>query len=57
MLYYTVKDVMEMLGVSRNTAYKIAALDDVPSIRIGRSIRIERDGFDKWRKRAKEILM
>lgn len=55
MLYYTVKDIAEMLGVSKNTAYKIAAMDDVPSMRIGKSIRIDKEGFDNWRKCAVKI--
>lgn len=49
MEYYTIKDVMDMLGVSKGTAYKIAELDGVPTIRIGRIIRIEKKGFDRWR--------
>ena len=50
MEYYTIDDVMNILGVGRNTAYKIARLEDVPTLRIGRTIRIEKEGFDKWRR-------
>lgn len=52
MEYYTVQDVMNMLGVGRTTAYKIANMTGVPTMRLGRSIRIEKSGFDKWRNRA-----
>lgn len=48
--YYTVDDIARIFGVSKATAYKIASLKDVPSIRIGRSIRIDREGFDQWRR-------
>lgn len=52
MEYYTIKDIMDILGVSRNTAYKIANIDGMPTLRLGRTIRIEKEGFDKWRRDA-----
>jgi hypothetical protein len=51
MEYYTIKDIMSILGVCRNTAYKIADMDDVPTLRIGNMIRIDKNGFDEWCRR------
>jgi len=47
-LAYTVADIQQMLNISRSTAYKL--IDDPPFhiIRIGKSIRIPKEAFDKW---------
>ncbi len=50
MEFYTIKDIMNILRVSRNTAYKIVNTENVPVLRIGSSIRIEKSGFDEWLK-------
>lgn len=52
MEYYTINDVAHILGVGKNTAYKIANMDGIPTLRIGRVIRIEKEGFDRWRRNA-----
>ena len=45
---YTVKDVQEILKISRTAAYKLINSNQFPVIRIGRSVRIPIDGFNRW---------
>ena len=45
---YTVKDLMELLKVGRNTAYKIVQDADFPVLHAGKNIRIPKKGFDEW---------
>ena len=47
----TVKEIKEALQVSQDMAYKIVNTDGFPSIKIGRTIRIPKDEFDKWVKK------
>lgn len=42
-LYMTVEEVAELLRVSRSAAYEYVRRGDIPSIRIGRFIRVPRD--------------
>lgn len=46
--FLTVKDIMEILGVSSPAAYKIVNSADFPKIKIGRAIRIPPDAFQRW---------
>ncbi len=47
--YLTIKDIMDVLDVSKNTAYKIAELPNFPAVRLGgKCIRIESDKFYEW---------
>lgn len=45
---YTVKDVQDILQISRNTAYKLVTSGAFPVLRIGRNYRIPAEGFDAW---------
>ena len=46
----TVEEAAKVLRISRNHAYGLVAQDKLPSIRLGRRIRIPRDLFDNWMK-------
>ena len=46
--FLTVKDIMEILGVSSHAAYKIVNSADFPKIKVGRAIRIPPDAFQRW---------
>lgn len=46
--FLTVKDIMEILGVSSPAAYKIVNSADFPKIKVGRAIRIPPDAFQRW---------
>ena len=45
------KEIKEALQVSQDMAYKIVNTDGFPSIKIGRTIRVPEDEFDKWVKK------
>ena len=46
---YTVKEVAAILGVSDRHAYNYCnATKEFDVIKIGNSIRIKKDSFDKW---------
>lgn len=47
---YMVKDVAEILGISLNTAYEFIKENNFRVVRIGTSIRIAKESFDKWLK-------
>lgn len=44
----TVSDIQKILRIGRCTAYEIVNTPGFPAKRIGRSIRIPREGFEKW---------
>ena len=41
-------DLCDELGISPPTAYALVNREDFPKIRIGRRIRIPREGFERW---------
>lgn len=45
---YSVEEAAKLLGVGRNTAYNAANSGDLPSIRIGRSIKIPKAALTKF---------
>ena len=45
---YRVYEIMEILEVSKNTAYKMAHSGAFEIRRVGRSIRIPKASFDEW---------
>lgn len=47
---YRVKDIMERLGVSHNTAYELVHRE-IPHIRVGRSIRVTDEALDEYIRR------
>lgn len=53
-----VMEACDYLGVSRPTLYKLCERADFPVIRIGRAIRISRDGLERWleRNEGKQVL-
>ena len=49
--FLTVKDIQNILKISQDMAYKIVNTDGFPSIKIGRTIRIPEEEFEKWVKK------
>ena len=46
---YTVQQVADILGISRNHAYEyIGKIPEIRSVRIGATIRISKKSFDTW---------
>lgn len=48
MEFLTVKQMMQLLNISKTTAYKLINTDSFPAIRIGRSIRIDKKELQNW---------
>ena len=44
----TVKDVQEVLRVSKPNAYRIMALDAFPKMKIGKRVLVEKEAFKNW---------
>lgn len=45
---YTVQEIMKILGIGKNSAYQLVQENRCKSFRIGSSIRISKESFDKW---------
>ena len=45
---YTVEEIMEILRISRPTAYKLIQSKVFSSIKFKNTIRISKESFDKW---------
>lgn len=46
--YLKVPEVAGILRIARSRAYEMVAEGKIPSVRIGRSIRINRRELDRW---------
>lgn len=46
--FYSVVDVQKILGIGRNTAYKLVNSKDFPSLSVGNRIIIPVDRFQTW---------
>ena len=46
--FYSVDDIQRLLGIGRNTAYKLVADKDFPAIYVGNRIVIPADLFQTW---------
>ena len=44
---YTVQEIMKILGIGKNAAYQLVEQNKFKSVRIGSSIRISKESFDK----------
>ena len=44
--HYTVQDVAKLLQLHKRTVYDLCASGDIPSIRIGKAVRIPRVQFE-----------
>lgn len=43
-----VPEVAEVLRIARGRAYELVAEGEIPSIRIGRSVRVSRRELEQW---------
>jgi excisionase family DNA binding protein len=44
----TAAEVAQMLGVSKDYIYDACARDELPHVRLGRSIRFRRESIEQW---------
>lgn len=47
-LLFKPRTVAEMLDVAPATVYHLVASGELPSVRIGKAIRISKEAIDKW---------
>jgi len=45
---YEVKDIMRIMHISRNTAYKLLRQEGIPQMRIGGHYKIPAERFHQW---------
>ena len=45
---YEVKDIMRIMRISRNTAYKLLHEEGIPHMRIGGHYKIPAESFHQW---------
>jgi excisionase family DNA binding protein len=46
--YLKVPEVAEVLRIARSRAYELVGNGEIPSVRIGRSVRVSRRELEKW---------
>ena len=46
--FFTVKDIQQIMNLTRSTAYVLVNSQVFPVIRIGRVIRVSREAFELW---------
>ena len=46
--YLKVPEVAEVLRIARIRAYELVGSGEIPSIRIGRSVRVSRKELERW---------
>ena len=46
--YLKVPEVAEVLRIARSRAYELVAEGEIPSIKIGRSVRVSRKELERW---------
>lgn len=52
---YTVKDLQNILGVTRQTVYELLKSSEFRWVKIGSSYRISKKSFDEWLDQSTEI--
>ena len=50
-LLLTVPEVAKVLRIGRNLAYELVARGEIPSVRLGRVIRVPRSSLERWLER------
>lgn len=52
--YLKVPEVAEFLQIGRSRAYELVAEGDIPSVKIGRSVRVSRKELERWLERRRQ---
>jgi len=53
--YLKVPEVAEMLRIARNTVYQRVGEGEIPSVRIGRSVRVSRKELERWLEEQRQL--
>lgn len=48
-------EVAEMLQLSRSKAYRLMQQKEIPTVRMGRTVRVKRSDLEEYIKRSKEL--
>jgi excisionase family DNA binding protein len=46
--WLSLKDVQRLLGIGRTKTYELVTTGELPAVRIGRCIRVNRGELDEW---------
>ncbi len=46
--WLTLRQIQVFLGIGSTKAYELVATGEIPSVRIGRSIRVSRQELERW---------
>lgn len=46
--FFSIKELQNILGIGKNTAYKLTQIKGFPKIQIGNKIIIPKNQFNKW---------
>ena len=46
--WLSLKNVQQLLGIGRTKAYELVTMGELPAVRIGRCIRVNRGELDEW---------
>ncbi len=46
--WLSLKEVQHLLGIGRTKAYELVTIGELPAVRIGRCIRVNRRELDEW---------
>jgi excisionase family DNA binding protein len=53
--WLSLKDVQQLLGIGRTKTYELVGTGELPAVRIGRCIRINRRELDEWLHRQRYL--
>ena len=46
--WLSLKEVQQLLGIGRTKVYELVTTGELPAVRIGRCIRVNRQELDEW---------
>ncbi len=46
--YLKVPEIAEVLQIGRTKAYELVGSGEIPSVRVGRGLRVSRKDLDRW---------
>ncbi len=47
-LMYRVSEAAAVIGLSKSLVYRLVLADEIPHVRVGRSVRIPRAALEEW---------
>ncbi len=53
--YLKVPEVAEFLRIGRSRAYELVGSGEIPSVKIGRSVRVSRKELERWLEQQRRI--